>query len=343
MLTAFDHSMCSLTAETASMFANMVLPNVTREYPNKMDHVMTGPADVKTPRALHPVFYGSFDWHSCVHSYWLLARILRRFPALPESPTIHRVIDEHFTLSNIAGELDYLGNAARRSFERPYGIAWLLMLAAELAQHTSAEGQRWFNVSSPLATECTTRLRSYIEAANYPVRAGIHNNSAFALALGLEYADVCRDDAMAEVLRHKCRSWFGTDADWPACEPDGEDFLSPALTEVLCMSRALTPTEFSTWLGRFLPRLAEREPTTLFRPAQVGDRTDPKFVHLDGLNLARAWCWKSLGNIFKTDDPRRAIALESADLHLRTSLPHIADDYAGSHWLATFAMLALEA
>src|SRR5215813_5738650 len=185
------------------------------------------------------------DRVACVHSYWLLSRVSRLHPALPVSATIRRVIDQHFTASNVAGELDYLKGPAHRSFERPYGMAWLLMLAADLARHTSAEGRRWFDVLSPLATECAARLRTYVEAASYPVRAGIHNNSAFALALGFEYADVCNDEPLAEVLRQKCRSWFGNDANCPAWEPDGEDFLSPALTEALCMSRTLVATEFS--------------------------------------------------------------------------------------------------
>jgi hypothetical protein len=331
-----------LTAELASRFCGIVLPNVTREYPNKLDHVMAGAADVKGPRALHPMFYGSFDWHSCVHSYWLLARICRRFPALPVSAVIGRVIDQHFTVDNVAAELHYLNDAAHRSFERPYGLAWLLMLAAELARHTSAEGQRWFGILSPLAIECAARLRAYIQAADYPVRAGIHTNSAFAIVLGLEYAGVCRDEPLGKALRQKCHSWFSGDIDCPAWEPDGEDFLSPTLMEVLCMSHALAPHDFFTWLKRFLPRLAAREPENLFHPARVSDRTDPKFVHLDGVNLSRAWCWKSLGNLLATDDPRRAIAFQVADLHLAESLPHIADDYAGGHWLPTFAALALE-
>jgi len=188
-----------------------------------------------------------------------------------------------------------------------------------------------------------SRLLDYIEEAEYPVRAGLHNNSAFALTLGLEYAGVRGDNAMAEALCHKCRSWFWNDSDCQAWEPDGEDFLSPALMEALCMSRAVAPAEFSSWLARFLPRLAAREPASLFRPARVSNRSDPKFVHLDGFNLARAWCWKNLGNLLEIDDPRRAIALQSVESHLEASLHHIADDYAGSHWLATFAMLALDA
>jgi hypothetical protein len=223
----------------ASRLAEMVLSNVTREYPNKMDHVMIDATYVKGPRALHPVFYGSFDWHSCVHSYWLLARVCRRFPTVPISATIRCVIDQHLTMSNVAGELDYLASTAPRSFERPYGIAWLLMLAAELAQHTSDEGPLWFDVLSPLTTECASRLRNHIETADYPVRAGIHSNSAFALVLGLDYASFCCDDEMGEVLRCKCRSWFENDADCPVWEPDGEDFLSSAFIKVMCIFRVL--------------------------------------------------------------------------------------------------------
>ena len=332
-----------LTAGLASRFAGIALANITREYPNKLDHVLADAADVKGPRALHPLFYGSFDWHSCVHGYWLLARIYRRFPDLAESPAIRRVIGEHFTASNVGGELDYLKSPAHRSFERPYGMAWLLMLASELARHESEAGRRWYEVLSPLTAEFAARLRRYLDAAHYPVRAGMHSNSAFALALAFEYAEVCGDAAMAEALRQRARIWFGNDADCPAWEPDGEDFLSPALIEALCMSRALDPAEYSSWLRRFLPRLSAGEPATLFRPVTVSDRTDPKFVHLDGVNLSRAWCWKILAERFDANDARGAAALQSAAVHLEASLPHIGDDYVGSHWLATFAMLALDA
>jgi hypothetical protein len=332
-----------LTADLASQFAKIALGNVTREFPNKLDHVMTGAADVKSPRALHPIFYGSFDWHSCVHGYWLLARLLRRFGELPQAPAIRRVIDAHFTAENARAEFDYLDRRASRGFERPYGLVWLLMLAAELARHENADGRRWFAALSALSGACAAHLRDYLSAANYPVRAGVHGNSAFALALAMEYADACGDAAMLAALKQKSRAWFGDDADCPAWEPDGEDFLSPALTEALCMARALARGEFAAWLERFLPRLQAREPASLFRPATVSDRTDGKIVHLDGLNLSRAWCWRALAGTFAAGDPRREIAHAAASAHLDASLPHIADDYAGGHWLATFALLALSA
>jgi Protein of unknown function (DUF2891) len=331
-----------LTADLASQFARVALSNVAREFPNKLDHVLACAADAKTPRALHPIFYGAFDWHSCVHGYWLLARLARRFPEIPEAPAIRRAIDEHFTAANAKAELDYFNRPESRGFERPYGLAWLLMLAAELARHDSAQGRRWFEALAALRHECATGLRDYLIAAKYPVRAGVHGNSAFALILAMDYADACGDDAMLEALQQKSWAWFGDDADCPTWEPDGEDFLSPALTEALCMARALADTAFDGWLARFLPRLAAREPARLFCPAAVNDRTDGKIVHLDGLNLSRAWCWRSLAGSFAAADPRRQIAEEAAAAHLAASLPHVADDYAGSHWLASFALLALE-
>jgi len=333
----------ALTADLASQFARIALGNVTREFPNKLDHVLAGAADVKAPRVLHPIFYGSFDWHSCVHGYWLLARLVRRFPDLPEAPAIRGTIDAHFTAANVKAELDYLRRPANRGFERPYGLAWLVMLAAELARHDGSDGRRWFGVLAALSDECARRLHDYLIAAKYPVRAGVHSNSAFALILAMEHADACGEAGELAALRQKSRSWFGDDTDCPAWEPDGEDFLSPALIEALCMARALAPADFATWLERFLPRLAAREPGSLFRPAAVSDRTDGKIVHLDGLNLSRAWCWRSLAERFTATDARRDIAHEAAAAHLDATLPHVADDYAGSHWLATFALLALEA
>jgi len=331
-----------LTPDLASRFAKIALGNVTREFPNKLDHVMTAAVDVKAPRGLHPMFYGSFDWHSCVHGYWLLVRLLRRFPALPEAPAIRRVIEEHFTAENAAAELDYLKRPENRGFERPYGLAWLLMLAAELRRHDSTRGRRWSEVLAALTSECAARLRDYLVAADYPVRAGVHGNSAFAVVLALDHADACGEPAVRAALGQKSRSWFGGDAGCPAWEPDGEDFLSPALTEALCMARTLTPAEFAAWFERFLPRLAACEPATLFRPATVADRCDGKIVHLDGLNLSRAWCWRSLSDVLAATDPRREIALKAAAAHLDASLPHVADHYAGSHWLASFAVLALD-
>ena len=331
-----------LTPELSSKFATLALAHITREYPNKLDHVLNGPGDLRGPRDLHPIFYGSFDWHSCVHGYWLLTRLYRRFPELPQASSIRELVDRHFTERNVVGELEYLRQPLRATFERPYGWAWLLMLAAELARHESPEGRRWHTTLAPLADAFVLRFLDLLPKATYPVRVGTHFNTAFALALALEYADVVRDERLARALRDKACAWYGADVDCQAWEPGGDDFLSSALTEAECMRRVLPPDQFAGWLERFLPRVAAREPATLFRPAVVSDRRDGKIAHLDGLNLSRAWCWRALAGAWAPGDRRRAVALEAAEVHLAASLPHVAGDYMGEHWLATFALLALE-
>jgi hypothetical protein len=323
-----------LTPDLAASLARIALGHVTREYPNKLDHVLRAADDAKTPRALHPVFYGSFDWHSCVHGYWLLGRLRRRFPDLPERAGIEALFDAQLTPENVAGELAYLATA--EGFERPYGWAWLLKLAAELA------GERWAASLAPLAQAFAARFLEFLPRARYPVRSGTHGNSAFALTLALDYADRCGDERLGDLARQTCRAWYGGDADCLAWEPGGDDFLSPALVEAVAMMRTLPPGEFAPWLDRFLPRLVARQPATLFEPAAVSDRRDGKIVHLDGLNLSRAWCWRALASGFAAADPRRALALDAAEAHLAASLPHLAFDYMGEHWLATFALLALD-
>jgi hypothetical protein len=324
-----------------SQFASTALAHVTREYPNKLDHVLNGPEDLQSPRALHPLFYGSFDWHSNVHAYWLLATVYRRVPDLPQRPAIRELFDVQFTETNVTGEMEYLAQSLRGTFERPYGWAWLLMLAAELARQTTDEGRRWAARLGPLAHVFAARFRDFLPRATYPIRVGTHFNTAFAIALTLEYAQVVGDEPLAAVLRAAAVRWYENDVDCQAWEPCGDDFLSPALTEAACMWRVLTDDAWQVWFDRFLPRVADRMPPTLFRPAVVSDRTDGKIVHLDGLNVSRAWCWRQIATSWAAGDPRRAIALEAADAHLASSLPHIADDYVGAHWLATFALLAM--
>jgi len=336
-----DHT---LTPEIASKFAGLALAHVAREYPHKLDHVMRGPGDVRGPRALHPVFFGSFDWHSCVHGYWLLARLLRRFPDLPEAPRIAALLDAQLTPERVAGEVAYLHeDPLRKGFERPYGWAWLLMLAAELARDDSDTGGLRSAALQPLAEAFAQRFRDFLPKATYPVRVGTHYNTAFAVALALEYADVSGDGELREMLRERAIAWYGDDEDCQAWEPSGDDFLSSALMEAECMRRVLPSAEFAPWMDRFLPRIASDQPATLFRPATVSDRTDGKIAHLDGLNLSRAWCWRSLARTWTDGDPRRTRAELAADAHLAASLPHVAGDYMGEHWLATFALLALEA
>jgi hypothetical protein len=333
--------MVDLTPELASRFARIALAHVTREYPNKLDHVLHGPDDVLTPRRLHPIFYGSFDWHSCVHGYWLLATLLRRDPALRERLAVRALFDGQLTAANVAGEVAYLERAGTATFERPYGWAWLLILAAELARHDTDRGRRWYAALRPLADAFAARFVAYLPKATYPVRAGTHANSAFALALAAEYATTCGDAPLLALVRQRARDWFTDDADCQAWEPSGEDFLSPALAEAECMRRVLPPGVFPAWLARFLPGLARGKPAALFRPATVSDRADGRIAHLDGLNFSRAWCFRLIARGLPPGDARTPRLLDAAERHLDASLAHLADDYMGEHWLATFALLAL--
>ena len=260
-----------------------------------------------------------------------------------QAPSVRHLLDRQLTPEKVAGEVAYLGQPLRGTFERPYGWAWLLMLAAELASDESPYGRRRSDALRPLAEAFAQRFRDFLPKATYPVRVGTHYNTAFAVALALEYADVTGDGGLREMLTERARAWYSEDRDCQAWEPSGDDFLSSALMEAECMRRVLSPGEFAPWMDAFLPRIADGEPATLFRPATVSDRTDGKIAHLDGLNLSRAWCWRSLARTWPADDPRRARADAAADAHLAASLPHVAGDYMGEHWLATFALLALEA
>ena len=329
-----------LTKDLAVRFAQIALGHVTREYPNNLDHSLAGPADARTPRDLHPIFYGSYDWHSCVHSHWMLAYLLRRFPDFAPATEIRAVFDEQFTSEKVAAECAYFAGPTARNFKRPYGWAWLLKLVAELMGH---ERERWSRALAPLADVIVHRFRDFLPRATYPVRVGTHFNTAFALRMAADYAGTAHDQALASLLLETGRHWYGADINCPAWgEPGLDDFLSSALVEAECMRRLLPADQFLPWFDRFLPQIVHGEPATLFQPATVSDRTDGKIAHLDGLNLSRAWCWRSLAQALPSHDPRRAIAKETANHHLTTSLPHIASDYMGEHWLASFAVLALQ-
>ncbi|HJP86374.1 MAG TPA: DUF2891 domain-containing protein [Gemmatimonadaceae bacterium] len=327
----------SLTSEVAAKFARLALAHVTREYPNDPRHIINDAADIKSPRELHPIFFGSLDWHSCVHGYWLLATVRRLFPTLAEVRDIDELFAQQLTPANVTGEVNYLHQPLRNTFERPYGWAWLLMLAGELHR---ADSQSWRDVLQPLAEEFASRFKRFLPKATYPTRVGTHFNSAFAITLALEYARALDDGELETLLSDTATRWFLGDSGAQVWEPNGDDFLSSVLIEAECMRRVLGG-EFPDWFANFLPRVAEREPATLFTPATVSDRSDGKIAHLDGLNLSRAWCWRSLAQSWQPGDERRAIALDAAEVHLEASLPYVSGDYMGEHWLATFALLAL--
>jgi hypothetical protein len=322
-----------LDANLASQMARIALGHVAKEYPHKLDHVLSADEDALTPRVLHPIFYGSFDWHSCVHGWWTLLTLKRLFPNIDESAAIARLANDSFTREKVAAELAYLDRPLSRGFERPYGWAWLLQLHLEAINHDTA----WGEELEPLARAFAARLDDYLRVLTYPIRVGTHFNTAFALILSLEWADRF-DGSLAEQIRDRSRHWFGTDRDCQAWEPGGDEFLSPALIEALCMARA-HPALFPIWFEQFLPRVGSREPATLFSPAIVSDRSDGKIAHLDGLNLSRAWCWRSLAPLLSSAE--RAVAENAAREHLDAAMPHLAGDYMGEHWLASFALLAL--
>jgi Protein of unknown function (DUF2891) len=322
-----------MTPDLANAFAAIALGHVTREYPNKLDHVLAAPGDARGPKDLHPVFYGSFDWHSCVHGYWMLANLYRRFPAMPSAAAIRTLFDTHLVPDRVAAECAYLASPSTLGFERPYGWAWLLKLAAELALHETPEGRIWSASIEPLAGVFVARFTAFLPLATYPIRAGVHSNTAFAIRLALEY----QDDALRGLLTDTARRWYAGDTDCQAWEPGGDEFLSSALIEAECMRAALPNAEFRPWFANFLPRVGQCLPATLFTPATVSDRSDGKIAHLDGLNLSRAWCWRALADF--TPDPE-AIR-RTAQAHIDASLPHVSGEYMGEHWLCSFAVLAL--
>ena len=332
--------MQTLTTAVAARFASIALGHVGREFPNKLDQVLTGPEDLAGPRVLHPIFYGSFDWHSAVHGHWLLARVLRRFPDAAGAGDIRAWLAGAFTPENVAGELAYLTRPGAGGFERPYGWAWMLMLQAELEAHETSEGHSWAETLRPLARAFEARFVDWLPKATYPTRVGTHGSSAFALALAQRYAAFAAEPAFEPLLAETARRWFGADADARPFEPSGVDFLSPTLMEAECLRRLMPGSWFAAWFAAFLPRLDEGEPAALFEPATVSDRTDGQIAHLDGLNLSRAWCWRHLAD----DAPAalRSRLLDAAERHLAAALPHLSDHYMGEHWLASFALLALD-
>lgn len=333
----------TLTQDQASGFARLALKGIQREFPYKPDHVINDAADLKLPREMHPAFYGCFDWHSSVHGHWMLIRLLRLYPELPEGPRIRNILSEHLTEKNIQTEADYFKQPNRQSFERTYGWAWLLKLAEELHTWDDAEARQWSENLQPLVEVIVTRYREFLPKQTYPIRTGVHPNTAFGLAFALDYARSVGNQPLRDVLEERARTYFAKDTAYPAAwEPGGEDFFSPSLMEADLMRRLLPADEFPAWLQRFLPDLAKGEPKTLLKPATVADRSDGKIVHLDGLNLSRAWCMRSIAAALPANDPRRQVLIAAASRHAEATLPHIASgDYAGEHWLASFAVYML--
>jgi hypothetical protein len=319
--------------EQASAFAKLALKGIRQEYPNKPEHVMGGAADVKGPKALHPAFYGCYDWHSSVHGHWMLARLLRRVPDLPEAKEIRNVLNEHLTEANLRGEVEYFHRSESKSFERPYGWAWLLKLAEELHGWDDPDGKQWAANLKPLAELIAEPYIAFFPKQTYPIRTGVHPNTAFGLAFAHDYAVATGHAKLKALVEERAKFYYAADKDVPAAwEPGGNDFFSPSLMEADLMRRVLPADEYRVWFKAFLPKPA-------FTPAVVTDRADPQLVHLDGLNLSRAWAMRSIAAALPKGDPARALLIDSAKQHAEAGLKHVASgNYEGEHWLASFAV-----
>lgn len=332
-----------LTKQTASHFAKLALNCIQKQYPNKLDHVMNDETEVQSPRSLHPAFYGCYDWHSAVHGHWMLVRLLKLFPDMAESREIRAAINENLSEENIKIEVAYLHQPSRKSFERMYGWAWLLKLAEELYGWDDPDGKRWSKNLEPLADAIVARYIDFLPRQTYPIRTGVHPNTAFGLAFGLDYSRTVGKKELENLIIERSLNYYAKDIDCPTgWEPGGEDFFSPCLMEADLMRRVLGTEKFIKWFHRFLPNLVDGKPKSLLQPAVVGDRSDPKIVHLDGLNLSRAWCMIGIASALPKDDPAQKILLESARIHGEDALANVASgDYVGEHWLASFAVYML--
>ena len=330
-----------LILERAAAWAAVGLDNIRREYPNDIRHTMTGPDDRPLPRDVHPAFYGSFDWHSCVEMHWMLVRLLRVARDVVPAAEIRSALDAHLTADALAAEAAYVD--ARRSWQRPYGWGWALALAYELTSwDDDPDARRWASAIGPLAGVLAVRFAEWLPRAAYPVRHGVHTNSAFGLSRSLPYARLAAPDLLAAISEAGHR-WFEQDAYYPAgYEPSGSDFLSPALTEAELMAQVLGPEAFPDWLDRFLPGIADGEPAALFTPVDVSDPIDGQIAHLHGLNLSRAWAWRRLAATLPDGDPRVPVMTAAVRDHSDASLDQATgSDYMVEHWLAAYAVLLL--
>lgn len=316
----------SLDPAAAERFAGLALRCVHQEYPNKIAHVLQSDADVAPPRALTPAFYGCYDWHSSVHGHWLLARLSRLSPDAPFAANARAALAKNITPANIAQEVAYLNGPGRASFERPYGLAWLLQLTGELREANDP----LYATVQPLEDAAVARLRTWLPKLSYPVRSGEHSQTAFALGLILDSG--AGGEEFAKLVRDRARAFYLADRNCPLrYEPSGEDFLSPCLAEADVMRRVLPQREFASWLTKFMPDMT-------LQPAVVTDPTDPKLAHLDGLNLSRAWMLEGIASGLPEKDKRRAMLMSASVAHAKAGLASVTGEhYEGGHWLGSFA------
>ena len=336
----------------AGRFAALALDCLHKEYPNKIAHVLNGDQDVKPPRELTPAFYGCYDWHSSVHGHWLLVRLLRTFPSAPFAASARAALAQSLTPDNIKGEVAYMNGPGRTAFERPYGLAWLLQLAAELREWNDPQAQQWSATLKPLEDAAAARLRDWLPKLTSPVRIGEHDQTAFSFGLAWDWAAIAHDQSMTDLLRERIGVFYLDDRNCPVnYEPSGQDFLSPCLAEADLVRRVLPPDRFAAWLKTFLPEIDARggnrmgarqlptAPTGWLKPAVVTDPSDPKLAHLDGLNLSRAWMLEGIASGLPANDSRRQMLLDVARLHREAGLRAVTGEhYEGGHWLGSFAV-----
>jgi hypothetical protein len=330
----------TLDAAAATRFAGLALKCLHQEYPNHISHTLASDADVRAPRALTPAFYGCYDWHSDVHGHWLLVRLVRLFPDAPFAAAARAALERTFTAANIGTEVAYLKAEGRAPFERPYGLAWLLQLAAELRAWDDPDARRWRATLAPLETEAATRLANWLPKLHYPIRIGEHDQTAFSFGLVWDWAGIAQDARMRALLHDAAQRFYLKDRNCPlAYEPSGEDFLSPCIAEADFMRRVLPPPAFAAWLSEFLPQIPSKGGSSWLTPGVVTDRSDPKLAHIDGLNLSRAWMLQGIAQGLPATDARRPVLLSASRQHAEAALPFVTGEhYEGGHWLGTFAV-----
>lgn len=340
LIIAADKVEPTFDAVAAERFANLALACVGKEYPNKLSHSLNSDADVAPPRQLTPAFFGCYDWHSSVHGHWLLARLARKFPDAPFATAARDALRHSLTAENLEREATYLRGEGRASFERPYGLAWLLQLCAEMREWDDPAAREMSANLQSLEEAALERLKTWLPKLSHPVRIGEHNQTAFALGLMLDYARAKHDDGFAKLLADKARQFYLADKNAPlAYEPSGEDFLSPILGEADVMRRVLAPEEFVIWLKIFLPQLPTKAGAEWLPVSVSPDPSDPKLAHLDGLNLSRAWMLEGILSALPPADSRRAALRAAADAHRRAGLAAVTGaHYEGGHWLGSFAV-----
>lgn len=333
-----------MTGQQAAAFVKLTLAGIDREYPNKPGVVLRGPGDLRTPREMHPVFYGHFDWHSSVHGHWMLLRLLKRFPGADFAADLRRTLDDRWTKAALQTEADYFEIEDHRSFERMYGWAWALRLAIELREWDDPQGRTWAAHFRPLEEKLVALAMDYLPKLDWPVRCGFHPESSFALAQLLDYARSAENPEFEALLVRKANQFYGNDRDYPATyEPSGNDFFSPGLNEADLMRRVLPQDAFSCWLDGFLPGLDHGKAGHLLEPVSVSDVTDGQIMHLAGLNLNRAWTMLGIASSLPPGDPRRQVLESSATRHRDAGLALVHSGYyEGEHWLASFAVYLLD-